>query len=326
MRIKVGIFMGGYSPEAEISRQSGETVFAHLNREEFEAYKVLISRDEWKVVDGASSYPLNRENLRFTKDGKPHSFDVIFNAIHGHPGEDGHMQALFALNNIPHSSSGFFESALTFNKHKTNALLQAQGIVVPRSTFVQKGDTVHENDIAKNFDFPVFIKPNRSGSSFGVTRVTEKEEINKALRAALAQDDQALIEEGIVGTEVGCGVIHLNGKTEAIALTEIVSKNAFFDYQAKYEGASDEITPARIDPRLSAEICAISERVYDYLNLWGIVRIDFIIRENTPYLIEVNSIPGLSPASIVPQQINYRNWSLPEFFGRLLKESITKNT
>jgi D-alanine-D-alanine ligase len=325
MKIKVGIFMGGYSPEAEISMQSGETVFTNLNPVEFECYKVVISRKDWLVIDGEVNYSLNRNNLSFIKNGEAQHFDVIFNAIHGHPGEDGYLQALFELNGIPHSSSNFFESALTFNKHKTNALLHGQGINVPKSKFIIRGENINPKEISDEFGFPLFIKPNRSGSSFGVTKVNAIHEIAPALEFALKEDNQALIEQGIVGTEVGCGVIHHSGKTEAIAITEIVSKNAFFDYQAKYEGASDEITPARIEQQLYDQICRISEFVYNYLDLWGIVRIDFIIQNNKPFLIEVNSIPGLSPASIVPQQIEYRNWRLPEFFGGLLKETIAKH-
>lgn len=325
MKIKVGIFMGGYSPEAGISMQSGETVFANLNPIEFERYKVVIEKEHWTVLDGDEQYSLSRSDLSFVKHGKTEHFDVIFNAIHGHPGEDGYLQALFELNGIPQSSSNFFECALTFNKHKTNALLAGKGITVPKSKFVNRGEEINPKEIAAIFGFPLFIKPNRSGSSFGVTKVNTTEEIAPALAFALKEDNQALIEQGIVGTELGCGVVHHRGETEAIAVTEIVSKNDFFDYQAKYEGASDEITPARIKQELYDQICRISESVYDYLDLWGIVRIDFIIQQDTPYLIEVNAIPGLSPASIVPQQIEYRNWSLPEFFGGLLKETIAKS-
>ena len=326
MKKRVGVFMGGYSSEAGISMQSGQTVIDNLDKATFDCFSVKISRDNWTVHQGEKSWPLNRENLTFTKDGIETSFDVIFNAIHGHPGEDGYMQALFELNNIPHSSCGFFESALTFNKHKTSALLKAQGITVPKSKFFQKGEVIDPEAIFSEFGLPLFIKPNRSGSSFGVTKVTGTEMILPALQEAFKEDDQALIEEAIIGTEVGCGVVRKAGKTEAIAITEIVPKKDFFDYEAKYLGASEEITPARIDQTLYDAICRSSEFIYDYLDLWGVVRIDYIIKDNTAFLIEVNSIPGLSPASIVPQQLAYRGWSLPSFFGGLLLESIAKHT
>jgi D-alanine-D-alanine ligase len=324
MKTRVGILMGGYSSEAGISMQSGETVYQSLDRNIFEPYKVVISRDSWHVVDGDAYYPMLRNTFRFLKDGEELSFDVVFNAIHGHPGEDGYIQALLEIAGVPHSSCGFFESALTMNKHKTSALLKAQGVVVPNSRFLFKGDAFDEVEIEKTFGYPMFIKPNRSGSSFGVTKVTNRAGISDAIREALKEDDQVLIEEAIIGTEAGCGVVKRNGKTEAIAVTEIVPKRDFFDYQAKYEGASDEITPARIPQAVYDNICSISTFIYDYLDLWGVVRIDYIIRDNQPYLIEVNSIPGLSPASIVPQQLAYRNWPLPEFFGGLLLDSIKK--
>jgi D-alanine-D-alanine ligase len=325
MKTRVGILMGGYSSEAGISLQSGETVFKNLDRTIFEPYKVIISRESWHVEDGEARHPLLRNTFRFLKDGEEFGFDVVFNAIHGHPGEDGYIQALLELAGVPQSSCGFFESALTMNKHKTNALLKAQGVTVPASRFVLATDVVDEAELEKTFGYPLFIKPNRSGSSFGVTKVDKRAQIAPAIREAQKEDGQIIIEEAIIGTEVGCGVVHRNGKTEAIAVTEIVPKRAFFDYQAKYEGASEEITPARVAPAVYEQICRTSERIYDYLGLWGVVRIDYIIRDEQPYLIEVNSIPGLSPASIIPQQLAYRNWPLPEFFGGLLIDSIHKN-
>ncbi len=325
MKTRVGILMGGYSSEAGISLQSGETVFNNLDRTIFEPYKVIISRESWHVEDGEARHPLLRNTFRFLKDGEEFGFDVVFNAIHGHPGEDGYIQALLELAGVPHSCCGFFESALTMNKHKTNALLKAQGVVIPNSRFLLASDDYHEEEIEKTFGYPLFIKPNRSGSSFGVTKVTSRAGISDAIREALKEDNQVVIEEAITGTEVGCGVVHRNGKTEAIAVTEIVPKRDFFDYQAKYEGASEEITPARIPAAVYNEVCRISTFIYEYLGLWGVVRIDYIIRNNQPYLIEVNSIPGLSPASIIPQQLAHRNWLLPEFFGGLLLDSITKS-
>lgn len=324
MKKRVGVFMGGYSSEAGISMQSGQTVLNHLDTNLFDCYGVHISKNAWLVKQGDESWPLNRESLTFLKNGVETSFDVIFNAIHGHPGEDGYLQALFDLNGIPHSSSGFFESALTFNKHKTNTLLKSQGITVPKSKFITNDEHIIPEQIAEEFGLPLFVKPNRSGSSFGVTKVSTVDKLPSAIEAALKEDDQIIIEEAIIGTEVGCGVCKHDGITESIAVTEIVSKNDFFDYEAKYLGASEEITPARISAERYAQISKTSEFIYNYLNLWGLVRIDYIIRNDVAYLIEVNSIPGLSPASIVPQQLAYRGWSLSSFFGGLLMDSMNK--
>lgn len=322
MKIRVGIFMGGYSSEAEISILSGQTVYNSLDVEKFEKYKVVISRDSWLVTDGRDSWPLNRIDLSFERDGKTLHFDVVFNAIHGHPGEDGFMQALLELNHIAHSSCGFFESALTFNKSKTSALAQSRGITIPRARYITEVASINPKELCESFGLPLFIKPNRSGSSFGVSKVNTEDEVLPAITSALKEDHQIVVEEAIIGTEVGCGVVRKNGKTEAIAITEIIPKRAFFDYQAKYEGASEEITPARISDDLYLEISAKSEAIYDYLGLWGVVRIDYIVRDGIPYLIEINSIPGLAPASIIPQQLAYRAWPLGSFFGGLLEESI----
>ena len=325
MKKKVGVFMGGYSPEWKISMQSGQTVMNSLDLNAFDCYKVVIRKNAWEVEKGDKTWPLNKGDLSFFDGENRITFDVIFNAIHGHPGEDGYLQALFELAEIPHSSCGFFESALTFNKNKTNALLSKQGHIIPKSRLILKGDEIDPEEVCNHFNLPLFIKPNRSGSSFGVSKVSSQDYILPAIEAALKEDDQVIIEEAILGKEVGCGVVNRNGKVEAIAITEIVPKKEFFDYEAKYQGASEEITPARIDSHLYDEICSISERIYKYLNLWGVIRIDFIIRDEIPYLIEVNSIPGLSPASIVPQQLAYRGWALPEFFGGLLNDSIERN-
>ena len=326
MKTIVGVFMGGYSSEWEISMQSGETVLDHLNKAVFECYKVIINREGWQVDLGDRKIALNKSDLTFQLSGRTIRFDVIYNAIHGHPGEDGYMQAIFELNNLPHSSSDFFESALTFNKLRTNELLKHQGVPVAKSKTVTNIDAVKPEKLAEDIGLPMFIKPNRSGSSFGITRVTTIDQIPEALVNARKEDDQIIVEQEIKGIEVGCGVVSRDGKIEAIAVTEIRPKNEFFDYNAKYMGDADEMTPAEIDQKIYDEICRLSERIYEHLNLWGIVRIDYIIEDGTPFLIEVNSVPGLSPASIVPQQVEYRNWALGEFFGGLLNESIKRHS
>jgi len=325
MKYKVGVFVGGYSSEAGISRKSGKTVIDNLDKNIFDIYEVEINRDAWFVKQGDQSWPLHRGKLTFYKNEEETRFDVVFNAIHGHPGEDGYLQALFELNNIPHSSCGFFESALTFNKSKTNALAKTIGINIPKAVFITQAENIIAENLVAELGLPMFIKPNRSGSSFGVSKVKHLADVQKAIAEALKEDDQIVAESAVIGTEVGCGVVRLAGKTEAIAVTEIVSKREFFDFEAKYEGASEEITPARIEQELYDNICRQGEQLYDFFGLKGIVRIDFIIQHNAPFLIEINSIPGLSPASIVPQQLEYKGWQLQDFFGRLLLETIEQH-
>jgi D-alanine-D-alanine ligase len=257
--------------------------------------------------------------------------DYVFNSIHGSPGEDGHISGVLELLNLPHSTCPTFQSALTFNKAQCNAVLRDAGIRVPKGQLfnVFPGITAFEH-----WHFPVFVKPNCAGSSYGVSRVEEPEQLESAFAYAFTEGPQILVEEGITGKEVGCGVVRTaynfdtksieSDQSRAIAITEIVpTEGAFFDYEAKYKGKSQEITPARISAALSAKIEATSERVYDLLNLKGIVRIDYIIDENEePVLIEVNSIPGLSPASIIPQQVASRNWSLKDVLSTLAEEHM----
>lgn len=315
----IGVLAGGYSSERGISLASGKTaydafveagystIFIELDREGFKVDGVLV-----KISDLGLAY--------------------VFNVIHGTPGEDGHISGMLEVFGIPHSTCDTFTSALTFSKFQCNTLLRDKGIVVPRGTSLME---LPDLSIFDDWNFPLFVKPNRSGSSFGVSRITSITEFSKAFEEAQRECQEVIVEEGITGIEVGCGVLRSTydfgvgaqldtQKTQAIAITEIVpTESAFFDYEAKYDGKSQEITPARISAETDAIIQDISIRTYDALALKGIVRMDFIIDANKgPVLIEVNSIPGLSPASIVPQQVAYRGWRLSEVLGRLAEEQI----
>jgi D-alanine-D-alanine ligase len=321
---KVAVIMGGYSSEYAISIESGETVIEALAQSEYEVYKVLILKDRWVAVVDGQEYAIDKNDFSFIQNGVKIKFDVVFNAIHGTPGEDGLMQGYFDLIGLKHSSSGFFESALTFNKPKTNVVLEKVGVKIPKGIYHTENEEVNAERLKEELGFPMFIKPARSGSSYGVTRVNVVDEIEGAVVEARKEDSVVVAEAAVIGTEVGCGVARINGKVQVLAITEIVSKNAFFDYQAKYEGASDEITPARIDNVVEKEIREISVMVYEQLGLSGVVRVDYIIegKSNKPVFIEVNTVPGLSGASIVPQQVAHCKMSLKEFFTLLLEESL----
>ena len=258
--------------------------------------------------------------------------DYVFNAVHGTPGEDGHISGMLEVFGIPHSTCDTFTSSLTFSKFQCNTVLRAEGVVVPR------GKSFFEEPNSDTFDqwqYPLFVKPNRSGSSFGVSRIETPEEFSAAFKEAQKEDKEVIVEEGITGVEVGCGVLRANydfasnkeldeSATQSIAITEIVpTESTFFDYEAKYDWKSQEITPARIPAETAATIEQISIRTYDVLGLKGIVRMDYIIdQERGPVLIEVNSIPGLSPASIVPQQVAHRGWQLHHVLSVLAEEHI----
>ncbi|MDA0897794.1 MAG: ATP-grasp domain-containing protein [Bacteroidetes bacterium] len=314
----VVVLAGGYSSEHEISLASGQTAYAAFESAGYRTLFVIVDR---------SGYSLEGKSVRIEDLGA----DYVFNSIHGSPGEDGHISGVLELLNLPHSTCPTFQSALTFNKAQCNAVLRDAGIRVPKGQLFNAfpGITTFEH-----WRFPVFVKPNCAGSSYGVSRVEEPEQLESAFAYAFTEGPQILVEEGITGKEVGCGVVRTafnfdtksieSDQSRAIAITEIVpTEGAFFDYEAKYKGKSQEITPARISAALSAKIEATSERVYDLLNLKGIVRIDYIIDEKEePILIEVNSIPGLSPASIIPQQVASRNWSLKDVLSTLAEEHI----
>lgn len=315
--------MGGYSSEFEISILSGRTVFENLDRDRFDPFEVHITREKWVAVSGGNEYPIDRNNFSFEHDGEKVTFDLLFNAIHGTPGEDGKMQGYLEMLGIPHTSCDSFETALTFNKGECNQVLRDFGIRCAPSIYLHPGESADHALVSRLLQFPVFVKPSRSGSSFGVSRVERLDELDAAVEFARKEDDRVIIEQGVIGTEVGCGVFEQSGKPEVLALTEIVPKKAFFDYEAKYQGASEEITPARISTEAETEIRNISSKVYSLLHLKGIVRVDFIVEKITglPYLIEVNTVPGLSPASIVPQQIVHTGRSLKDFFTLVLEET-----
>lgn len=308
----VVVLAGGYSTEHQISIASGRTAEAAFIEAGYTVLFVILKQDGFWLDD---------QVIKLSDLGA----DFVFNVIHGRPGEDGHISGMLEVFGIPHSTCPTFQSALTFNKARCNQILRDAGYNVPKG---QLFNQLPEIDIFSNWNFPLFVKPNRAGSSFGVTRVEAAEELESAFKYAFSEDNEVLVEEGIIGTEVGCGVLRYNGQQpEAIAITEIVpTESKFFDYKAKYEGKSQEITPARISRAAAEKINEISTLVYDYLKLEGIVRIDFIITSaDEPVMIEINSIPGLSPASIIPQQIAHGGWKLSEVLAQLAEESMARN-
>lgn len=323
MKKKVGVLMGGYSSEFEISILSGQTVMDNVDRNLFEPFAIHVTKSEWVLVDGENRIPVDKNNFTVELNGETIQFDVLFNAIHGTPGEDGLLQGYLAMLGIPHTSCAAFEASLTFNKGECNQVLRDFGIRCAPSVYVHPGQEADSEMITKLLQFPVFVKPSRAGSSFGVSRVERVDQIEEAVKFARTEDDRVIIEQGVIGTEVGCGAYVKDGKVEILALTEIVPKKAFFDYEAKYKGMSEEITPARIAPEVEAEIRHVTQKVYELLHLRGIVRVDYIIEGKTgmPYLIEVNTVPGLSPASIVPQQVKHAGMSLTNFFTLVLNEA-----
>ena len=311
--------MGGYSSEHGISIKSGNVVYKYLDRDKYHPYRVVITREKWFYLDENNrEFPMEKSDFSLNIDGNKIHFDCVFNAIHGTPGEDGLMQAYFELLGIRHTSCNHYEAALTFNKRDLLSTLKSYGVPCAQSYFLNKGQDVDEDAIVEKVGLPCFVKANRAGSSYGVSKVYQKEELGNAIENAFKEDTQIIIESFLDGTEVSVGVITYENKVTVLPATEIISENDFFDYDAKYNGKSQEITPARLDETTINEIHSIVKKLFQQLELQGVCRSEFIIVEGTPHLLEVNTIPGLTPASLIPQQVSAAGIELAEFFESLL--------
>ena len=320
MKKKLAVVMGGYSSERQISLKSGKMVYEALKDGLYDAFLVDIGPDSWNVLIEDDTYPIEKEDFSFRRKGKKIQFDMVFNAIHGHPGEDGIFTAYLDLIGIPYSCSRSSEMMLTFDKRSCNAVLAKYGIRVPPSIAVNKGELIDPDRIDHELGFPCFVKPARSGSSFGVSRVERPVDLEVAQEHAFSEDSTILIERAIEGSEMAVGVYRVGSITKVLAITEIRTTNAFFDYEAKYEGKNEEITPAQIPESVESEIRETAIKVFDLLGLHGFARADFIIEENKPYLIEINTVPGLSRESILPQQVRYNGMSPREFYELVIQE------
>lgn len=322
----VAVVMGGYSDEYVVSLKSGQLIFDSLDREQYNVYKVVILKDEWYFLDDRDQkVPVNKADFSVNLDsGFDVKFDVCFNIIHGRPGENGELQAYWDIIGQKYTGCGFYQSALTFNKKDTLAVLSKYGIPSAKSIYIKRGDNIDEGQIIAELGLPVFVKPNQSGSSLGISKVKEASELTKALEFAFVEDDEVLIESFLDGTEVSVGVVDYKGETIVLGITEIVSHNEFFDYEAKYEGASEEITPARLDEETRKTVEQIAKKAYTSLGMSGFSRSEFIIKDGTPYMLEMNTNPGFSPASILPQQAKIYGISIKDLCGHEVEKALKK--
>lgn len=325
MKKKIAVAMGGYSSEYKISLQSGEFAYEQLDKSKYDVYKAHILEEAWYILEGDQKHPIDKEDFSVKIQGEKINFDVVVNMIHGDPGENGLLQAYLELLGIPQTGSDFYSSALTFNKRDCNSVLRDYGIKTAINYSLQKGDPIDEEAILEKVGLPCFVKANRSGSSFGISKVKEKSELLAAIEHSFSEDDEVLIESFLDGVEVDVGIIRHNGEIFALPVTEIVTENEFFDYNAKYLGESKEITPARITDKQTKEVQELSKKIFKCLGLKGFVRAEFILHEDHPHFIEVNTIPGMSPASIVPQQIKAAGISYSDFFTELVENTLKKN-
>ncbi|MDR3267525.1 MAG: D-alanine--D-alanine ligase [Tannerella sp.] len=305
MKKNIAIIGGGYSSEYEVSLRSAETVFASMDREKYNLYRVILEKNAWTALlpDGKTA-PVDKSNFSFQQDGAVITIDFAYITVHGAPGEDGRLQGYFDLLHIPYSSCGVLASALTFNKYVCNRFLRSQGILVSDSIRLRRGDAVETDGIIARLGLPVFVKPNDSGSSFGVSKVKEAGRMQEAIETALGEGNEVIIERFIPGVEVTCGCYKVRGQVVVFPLTEVLPANDFFDYSAKYKGESQEITPARLSAELSDRIRQETATIYDLVGAKGIIRVDYIVpADEKPVLLEVNTTPGMTATSFIPQQI-----------------------
>jgi len=323
MKKNIAIIMGGYSSEYKISLKSGNVVFETLDKSKYNAYRIHIFKDKWVYVDANNAeFPIDKNDFSVTVNNEKIIFDCVFNAIHGSPGEDGFMQGYFKLINMPHTSCGMYQAALTFNKRDCLSTLKPYGIKTAESFYINLDDTINEDDIIAKVGLPCFVKANKAGSSFGITKVHKKEDLKNAIDVAFKEDDEIIIESFLDGVEVSVGVISYKGKTKVLPITEIVTDNDFFDYEAKYLGKSKEITPARLTAAQEEKVNTVAKKVYEILKMKGFSRSEYIFKNGEPHLLEVNTIPGLTRESILPQQAAAANISLAELFENAIEEAL----
>ncbi|SEA20440.1 D-alanine-D-alanine ligase [Bizionia paragorgiae] len=321
----IAIIMGGYSSEYQISLKSGNVVYNTLKSSNYTPYRIHIFKDKWVFVDHEDQeFPVDKNDFSVLINNKKVTFDCVFNAIHGSPGEDGFMQAYFKLLDLPQTSCDMYQAALTFNKRDCLSVLKPYGILTAESYYLNLGDTIREDDIIKKVGLPCFVKANKAGSSFGISKVHKKEDLQTAIDVAFKEDDEIIIESFLDGTEVSVGVITYNGETKVLPITEIVSENDFFDYKAKYLGQSQEITPARLTAEQEEKVVTVARKVYEILKMKGYSRSEFIFKDGEPHLLEVNTVPGLTNASILPQQAAKAGISMLELFKSAIEEALKK--
>ena len=325
MKKNIALVTGGYSGESVISYKSAASIYQHIDKEKWNCYLIDINPEGWFYVNSQhEKSAVDKNDFSITvNEGKIH-FDAVLIGLHGTPGEDGKLQGYFDCLKIPYTSCDSATSALTFNKRYTVAVAAFAGIPVARSLHLFKNNPLSTEKILQDLTLPLFVKPNNGGSSLGISKVKEADELQLALDKAFHEDDQVLAEEFISGREFTIGVFKSKGKVITLPMTEIISKNEFFDFEAKYQGASDEITPANVDESIAGKIRTEATKAYQVFNCNGIVRIDFIYNEaaGLPYLLEINTVPGQSEASIVPQQVRAMGWTLTAFYSALIEECI----
>ncbi|MDD4209382.1 MAG: D-alanine--D-alanine ligase [Bacteroidales bacterium] len=324
MKKNIAVIAGGNSGEHDISMRSGRNIADTLDRSNYEVYFIHLKGLDWKyIASDGTLYDVDKNDFSVVVNHKRIRFDCAFIAIHGNPGEDGKLQGYLDMLGIPYAGCSAAVSALTFNKNLCNKFLSAYGVPMTTSLHLFQGDAVNTGDIIRKVGLPCFVKPCCSGSSVGVSKVLSEKEILTAIKNAFQHDTELIIESFIQGREITCGVMSIKGKVEELAITEIISKKAFFDLEAKYDpNLADEITPAQIDKNVQTQCELMSKNIYQWLGCKGIVRVDYIFNEKGIYFIEINTIPGQTNESIVPKQVRYKNLDFTALCSAFIEEAM----
>lgn len=325
MKKKIALVTGGFSGEAQISYKSAVTIYNNLDKARFDVYKIDISKDGWVYEDEkGSKSAIDKNDFSINTGNEKIRFDAVFLGMHGTPGEDGKLQGYFDLLQIPYTSCNAATSAITFNKRYTVAVAGMSGIQVAKSVHLFKHSGYNVQAILQNLQLPYFVKPNNGGSSIGMSKVTAADGLEAALQKAFGEDDQVLVEEMIQGREFTVGVYKAGGNIHVLPMTEVTAHNEFFDFEAKYGGKSSEVTPAQMDESWRQKIEDAARKIYTVFDCRGVVRIDFIYNEEKgePFMLEINTVPGQSEASIIPQQVAAAGSNLQDFYTSLLTEVL----
>lgn len=329
MKKNIALMAGGFSGERDISIQSARTIASHLDPVLYEVFTIEVNPENWLYRHSGNTISVDKTDFSLDMDGKKVTFDAAFIAIHGTPGEDGKLQGYFDMLGVPYNTCGAITSALTFNKWFCNQVVRTLNVAqVSKGVHVVQGHLPGLEELASTLAFPVFVKPNEGGSSIGMSKVSDPSGLADALDKAFREDDQVLVEEFVKGREFTCGVFEHQSRLQVLPITEIRSSKDFFDYEAKYTpGKSQEITPARIPEALSDRIGDTARKIFRALNCRGLVRIDFIYCEQNDnlYFLEVNTMPGQSENSIVPQQVRAMGLNLETFYGWLMEDTLKRN-
>ncbi|MGB3592256.1 MAG: D-alanine--D-alanine ligase [Nonlabens sp.] len=323
----IAVLMGGISREREISLKSGRVIAQSLDPNRFNIFPVIIERDQWyHESNSGDRVQIDKNDFSLTIDGSKINFDCCYNSIHGTPGEDGLIQSYLELLNIPHTSSSSYASAITFNKRDCLAVLKPWKIPTGIHQYINLESDYSIDNIIDQVGLPCFVKANRSGSSYGVSKVNRREEMQNSIDIAFDVDDEIIVESYLSGMEVSVGVYQLNNEIHILPPTEIVTETDFFDYEAKYNGKSQEITPARLQDSQIKELQELTRKIYQVLKMNGIARADFIYHDNKPYFVEINSVPGMSKQSIIPQQVESAGLDFTDFLTSIIENSIADRT